>query len=356
MTVRIGTLVEGSGVTGVVVPCAWPEADRALASILVLDGLQQDAVRAYAGLTLPCAELERWNVIQPQEGLGRVVILADLEGATGVPNEADAVTPAEETAGVPTPAYAAACSALTLDVLHAVAGARAAGAREIVVADAHWHDTNLRDLDFDVPVVRGSQAALGAMQGADLAMLIGWHAKAGTPAACLPHTYTDRIATLSIDGVEVGEIGMLERLIASCGVPVVLVAGDAAAAEEFRWGGDACASATWRRTVVTKSVDANGVARHRNQSQVRAEIFCGAYEQTRAYATDRAAARQLAAVRFRPGDFAIQLRPGFEVDPDHEVSVDGEGRYLIQRGSIRLNYLTFQRFVDRLPAVGSHTA
>ncbi|WP_426916574.1 M55 family metallopeptidase, partial [Staphylococcus arlettae] len=82
-------------------------------------------------------------------------------------NDEAAVTPAEETGGVRTPVYAAACAAMTQDVQWAIAGARAAGAQEIIVADSHWYDTNLLDEDFDDPVVRGSQAALRAMDGAD---------------------------------------------------------------------------------------------------------------------------------------------------------------------------------------------
>ncbi|MFC7634544.1 M55 family metallopeptidase [Paraburkholderia humisilvae] len=46
---------------------------------------------------------------------------------------------------------------------------------------------------------------LRATEGADAAILVGWHAKAGTPRACLPHTYTERIKRLTIDGREVGE-------------------------------------------------------------------------------------------------------------------------------------------------------
>lgn len=349
MQVKFGTMVRGSGVTGVSVPSAWDDEESGMASVLVLEGLDEGSVRACAGLTLPRADLERWEVIPPRAGLGRVVIMADMEGITGVPNEEAAVTPAEETGGVRTPAYAAACKAMTRDVLYAVAGARAAGAREIVVADTHWHDTNLSDADFDVPVVRGSQAALKAMQGADIAMLIGWHAKAGTPAACLPHTYTDRIAKLTIDGVEVGEIGMLQRLIASCGVPVVLVTGDSAAVDEVRWVSGHCEAGARPQTVVTKFVDADGGVKQRARGQVLGEIFCQAYTLARSFVADRDAGRLTPLVPFRPGDFEVRLRPGFEVEPDHEAMLTAEGTYRIRQGAIRLNYGAFQRLVDRLP-------
>lgn len=278
---------------------------------------------------------------------GRAVILADLEGITGVPNDEHAVTPAEETGGVRTPLYAAACRAMTLDVLMALAGVRAAGATDVVLADSHWYDTNLRDEDFDVPVVRGSQAALRAAQGAVAALLIGWHAQAGTPCACLPHTYTDRIARLCIDGQAMGEIGMLARLLAHHGTPVVLVCGDAAAVEELHHEGPALRTA---RTVVTKTVDDQGVAHHRPVDAARASIVVEAFRAIR----DRANATTLPELaEHRPGRFEVTLQTGFDGLTDPEAERIGPATYRIQGTTILESYAAFQRFVDRLPAHGA---
>src|SRR5215207_7523197 len=115
MTVKVGALVRGAGAIGVAVPGAWDDAEDGMASVLVLvlEDPEVGPVRACTGLTLPQADLERWEVIQPKAGLGRVVIMADMEGITGVPNDEAAVTPAEETGSIRTAAYAAACQAMT---------------------------------------------------------------------------------------------------------------------------------------------------------------------------------------------------------------------------------------------------
>jgi D-aminopeptidase len=281
-----------------------------------------------------------WIAVEPDRRIGRVVILADMEGITGVPNDEAAVTPAEETGGVRTPVYAAACAAMTQDVQWAIAGARAAGAQEIIVADSHWYDTNLLDEDFDDPVVRGSQAALRAMDGADAAMLIGWHAKAGTQKACQPHTYTDCIKRLTIDGREVGEIGMLTRLIASYGVPVVLVTGDMAAHKEVQADEPGAKSAM---TVVTKCVDDQGTAELWYR---RNEIAGYAYQAVRALAD------HVTLAGHHPGRFEVELFPEYRVAADDEVELLDSGVYRIKATGIRESYAAFQRFVDRLPVAG----
>jgi len=287
-----------------------------------------------------------WEAVEVSPKIGRVVIMGDMEGVSSVPNDDAAVTPAEETGGVRTAAYAEACRAMTLDVQMAVAGARAAGTQEIIVADSHWYDSNLSDDDFDVPVVRGSQAALRAMEGADAAMLIGWHAKAETARACLPHTYTDRISALKIDGRELGEIGMLFRLIASYGVPVVLVSGEEAARAEVLSDLEGVRSA---RIVVTKSVDEIGQVKFRHQTEIWREIVGEAFgaisslaQQGRGHLVDH-----------QPGQFEVVVRPQFTVEADVDAERLDSVTYRIRAEDIRSSYAAFQRFIDRLPSPGA---
>lgn len=337
MKIHIGALVrDRTGLRGFVVPCTEPSFKTGV-SVQLLDA---DNWPTSVVTTNEATFSDEWLFVEPQAKMGRVVIMADMEGITGVPNDEAAVTPAEETGGVRTPEYALACRAMTLDVQWAIAGARAAGAQEIIVADSHWYDTNLLDEDFDVPVVRGSQAALRAMEGADAAMLIGWHAKAGTPRACLPHTYTERIKRLMIDGREVGEIGMLTRLIASYGVPVVLVTGDLAAHKEVQSDGLGVKSAT---TVVTKRVDEQGVA----EFWYRRNEIAGC-----AYQALRALERNATLASHQPGQFEVEVFPEFQVASDDEARLVDSGVYRITATGIRESYAAFQRLVERLPSAG----
>lgn len=267
---------------------------------------------------------------------GKIVIMADMEGISGVPASWSAVTPSEETGGQRTPTYAESCRQMTLDVQFAVAGARAAGARNIVVSDSHWHDTNLSDADFDVPVVRGSMTAMREIQTAKAVILIGWHARFGALSACLPHTYTERVKRLSIDGREVGEAGMLARLAAGFGVPVVMVSGDQAACDEV--------GADWDCQLVTSKVMRDGILTLRDPTQVRVEILQGAIT----------AIRNLTAAVypvFQQGRFDVEIRSGYEVPGDEESTLVGERCYRIEKPAILETYGTFQRFIERLPAL-----
>ncbi|TAM97362.1 MAG: hypothetical protein EPN45_19320, partial [Rhizobiaceae bacterium] len=183
MAVQIGSLVRdrASGTPAIVIPTI----DQWSAPMVSVMFLNEDSWPASLMTSAEKTFLEHYDFLEVPKGVGRVVILADMEGATGVPNDWAAVTPAEVAGGERTEAYSSACRAMTLDVLMAVAGARAAGAREIIVADSHWNDTNLVDEDFDCVVLRGSNAAIRAMKGADAVMLVGWHARAGAVAAYL---------------------------------------------------------------------------------------------------------------------------------------------------------------------------
>lgn len=328
---RIGTLIQdGAGIKATVIPFAESTTSN---EVLVMFG---DGELKSLPLDVIATD---WVLREPERKTGRVVIMADMEGITGVPNDEWAVTPAEETNGVRTAEYAAACRQMTLDVQMAIAGARAGGAQEIIIADTHWYDSNLRDEDFDVPVVRGSQAALQAMEGAVAAMLIGWHAKAGTPKACLPHTYSERIKRISIDGQEVGEIGMLTRLIASCGVPVVLVTGDYAACQEVLAA----------FTVTTKMVDDAGVVDHWQAQTVRSNIAITALMAIHnlRYATEDTLPSH------HPGQFEVEVFPQYAIASHQEAELLSSGAYQIKARDIRASYSSFQRFVDRLPGVSA---
>jgi D-aminopeptidase len=336
MAVQIGRLVRdhASETMGIVVPNIeeWPSPMVAI--MFLNDDLWPTAIMTASEKTFN----EQYDFLEMPKKDYKVVIMADMEGITGVPNDWAAVTPAEETGGVPTEIYRQSCLAMKRDVLMAVAGARAAGAKEIIVADSHWHDTNLLDADFDVPVVRGSAAAIRAMEGAHAVMLIGWHARAGAAQACLAHTYTERIKRLSIDGQEVGELGMLARLAAAQGAPVLLVSGDKAACDEIE-------SDIGCRTVATRSVDEEGHVSHRPPMGVWRELFGHAFTLVRNLDT----ADKPALPRHEPGHFEVEVHEGYDTLGDDIAKLVEVRTYEIEMGSILETYTQFQQFVERLP-------
>ena len=120
-------------------------------------------------------------------------------------------------------------------------GAFAAGCQEAVVYDAHLNGRNI-DLDLidsRAVVITGRPGLLnGHFYGQELSvaplLMVGCHARAGTPQALLPRTYDDDIASLELNGSPLGEVGMEAALAGEYGVPLAFVSGDSAAVREAR--------------------------------------------------------------------------------------------------------------------------
>jgi D-amino peptidase len=72
-------------------------------------------------------------------------------------------------------------------------------------------------------------------EGCDAALLVGMHARAGTPDGVMNHTVSgQRWRNLRFNGVLVGETGINAALCGTWGCPVVLVTGDRATCAEAR--------------------------------------------------------------------------------------------------------------------------
>jgi len=129
---------------------------------------------------------------------------------------------------------------MTAEANAAIAGAFAGGATEVLVGEAHANMRNLEPeaVDARARFFSGEPKALNHMGGLDesfdLALLVGYHARAGTRNAVMCHTYDLHIHRLKFGGIEIGELGTDAALAGQLGVPVGLVAGDRAACDEAR--------------------------------------------------------------------------------------------------------------------------
>jgi D-amino peptidase len=127
---------------------------------------------------------------------------------------------------------------MTEEVNAAARGAFAGGATEVWAGESHGNMRNLLPdlLDNRVSFTSGQPKPMNHMGGLDasfdLALFVGYHAKAGTLHGVMAHTFAGSIFSLSFNGTEVGEIGADAALCGTLGVPVGLVAGDRAACEE----------------------------------------------------------------------------------------------------------------------------
>jgi D-amino peptidase len=159
----------------------------------------------------------------------RALILSDMEGVSGI-CKWDQVS-----AG--TPLYEEGRRLYTQEVNAAVRGARAGGAEEVVVMDCHgaggdstFNSLIHEDLEADCEYVIQSEwteDASALEEGCDAAILVGMHARAGSPGAVLSHTVsTTDWANLFFNGELVGETGINAAWCGAYGCPVAFVSGD----------------------------------------------------------------------------------------------------------------------------------
>ncbi|MFF5980734.1 M55 family metallopeptidase [Streptomyces olindensis] len=161
----------------------------------------------------------------------RILISADMEGATGVTWPDDVMPGASQWER---------CRALfTSDVNAAVLGFHDGGADEVLINEAHATMRNLllEQLDERARLLTGRHKALSMVEGVqygdvDGVAFVGYHAGAGMEGV-LAHTYLAN----SITGVWLNDVRASEGLLnahvaAEFGVPVVLVTGDDVACED----------------------------------------------------------------------------------------------------------------------------
>jgi D-amino peptidase len=157
----------------------------------------------------------------------KVFISVDMEGISGLVSWEET-----EEKG---PDYQLFRRIMTDEANAAVEGALEAGATEIVVRDAHGSGRNILPdlLDPEAKLVRDwSGGPLDMMEGIDktydAAILIGYHARAGTPDAVLKHTMNLSTLDMKLNGKPVPEAGLNAAIAGYFSVPVVLVTGDLA--------------------------------------------------------------------------------------------------------------------------------
>ncbi|CAN5230623.1 M55 family metallopeptidase [soil metagenome] len=189
----------------------------------------------------------------------KVLISADMEGTCGVVSWVQVIPPDVGGAGraTSTVEYERARMRMTKEVNAAIEGAFAAGADEVIVNESHDGMRNLIPEELhpgityhdgtdpeprvvgSVRFITGSDKEFSMMQGIqkpDIAAVFftGYHARAGTPAAPLAHSFTGWVQDIRVDGVSMGEYGLNALVAGHYGVPVALVTGDDKAVAQTR--------------------------------------------------------------------------------------------------------------------------
>ena len=207
----------------------------------------------------------------------KVFISVDMEGVSGVTRWEDVSTRGQD--------YQRARSWMTADVNAAVAGARAAGATEIVVEENHGVEMLcnlvLDEIDPDVEVVRGlprgGATTIAALDGScDAMLLVGHHAAAGDYPGICAHTISyGGYKVVRCNGQPISEGEIFATVAAAHSVPTALIAGDdvvSARMEKFVPGIEtACVKRALSRTAgaIIPPVHAHGIIRDAAERAVR---------------------------------------------------------------------------------------
>ncbi|MET7530665.1 M55 family metallopeptidase [Streptomyces goshikiensis] len=155
----------------------------------------------------------------------KILISADMEGATGVTWPEDVIPGASQ--------WERCRGLFTSDVNAAVLGFFDGGADEVLINEAHWTMRNLllEKLDARAELLTGRHKTLSMVEGVqhgdvDGVAFVGYHTGAGAEGV-LAHTYlANSITGVWVNGVRASEGLLNAHAVAEYGVPVVLVTGD----------------------------------------------------------------------------------------------------------------------------------
>ena len=200
----------------------------------------------------------------------RVYISVDMEGIAGISHP--------HPTGRGDAGYPRAVELMVGETNAAIEGALAGGATDVVVNDSHGQMHNLTPADVhEAAIVVQGQKPWSMVAGADpdaglgpfgVALFVGYHARAGHPRGTIAHTFSLRPTQTRLAGRPTGEYGLNAAVLGAWGIPVGLVAGDDALAEEVAdWLPDA------ERVIVKTGLGGNSAASlhpRRAQDLVRA--------------------------------------------------------------------------------------
>ncbi|KIF02181.1 peptide ABC transporter substrate-binding protein, partial [Streptomyces sp. RSD-27] len=201
----------------------------------------------------------------------KILISADMEGATGVTWPAD-VLPG-------TPQWERCRGLFTSDVNAAVLGFHDGGADRVLINEAHWTMRNLllEKLDARAEMITGRHKSLSMVEGVqhgdvDGVAFVGYHTGAGAEGV-LAHTYlANSLTGVWLDGLRASEGVLNAHVVAEYGVPVILVTGDDLTCA------DAAGYAPDARTVAVKDHVSRYAAVCRTPARTAADIRAAATE------------------------------------------------------------------------------
>ena len=187
-----------------------------------------------AGATSPTGGLGQAATSTARSKPLKVYIVTDMEGVHGIFNWEDQCQPFKS------PRWTESQKLLTGEVNAAVEALFAGGATEVIVADLHDSGRSLstETIDPRAQLLQGPDEGIPATLGLDSSysalIFIGQHAMAGAKDGVISHSYGFEIQNIWVNNQIVGEIGARTMLAGYLEIPVIMLAGDAAACKELQ--------------------------------------------------------------------------------------------------------------------------
>ena len=158
-----------------------------------------------------------------------IYLMTDLEGVAGVVDFKNYCTPGDRY-------YDLAKRLLTQEVNAAADGFFEGGADAVTVLDGHGPGAiDIEQLDERCRYERGIHRPIypwGLDEGYDAMVIIGQHAKSGTPYSHITHTGSFACYDISVNGYSIGEFGELALCAMELGIPTIMVSGEEAFCRE----------------------------------------------------------------------------------------------------------------------------
>jgi D-amino peptidase len=161
----------------------------------------------------------------------KIFLSTDIEGTAGIVDWSQVLGPGGE--------YELGRRLLLDEVNAAIDGAADGGATEFLVNDSHYTMQNLPpgELHGSASYLSGKHKPLYMMEGLDggfdAVFMVSYHGSIGHERAALSHTYNPgAIWEVKLNGVVTGEAGLNALVALHHGVPVALITGDQATADE----------------------------------------------------------------------------------------------------------------------------
>jgi len=147
------------------------------------------------------------------------------------------------------------------------------GCENVVIADSHGPMVSVLvdDLPEYVEIIRGFPrpvSMVSGVEGCDVALFLGYHAKFGTPKSSFDHTYSGgSINKVQVNGIVTSEFLLNAYVAGELNVPVVLVAGEAQLLQD-----DVKQYAPWAENVVLKHSLSRVSARSSSMVRIEKEL------------------------------------------------------------------------------------